>query len=71
MVVQKIIIIAHFVNTLYNLSFVLNGCEAWSLISGEEQRLAVFENVVLRISALKMEQAANCVPRTLKLCILI
>ena len=56
---------------MYYLSVVLNGCEAWSLKVGEEHRLAVFENVVLRISGLKMEQATNCITSTLMLCILV
>ena len=30
------------------LPFVLYGCETWSLILGEERRLRVFENRVLR-----------------------
>jgi hypothetical protein len=30
------------------MSFVLNGCKTWSLISNKECRLRVFENRVLR-----------------------
>jgi hypothetical protein len=30
------------------LPFVLHGCETWSLIFGDERRLGVFENRVLR-----------------------
>jgi hypothetical protein len=32
----------------YNFAVVLYGCETWSLILGEERRLKVFENRVLR-----------------------
>jgi hypothetical protein len=32
------------------LSFVLYGCETWSLTLGEEHRLGVFENSVLRMT---------------------
>jgi len=31
------------------LPFVLNGCETWSLTLGDERRLRVFENRVMRI----------------------
>jgi len=47
------------VNTLYILSVVFTGCEAWSLELGEEHRLTVFENMVLRLYGLKLEQATR------------
>jgi hypothetical protein len=38
------------------LLFVLYGCETWSLTLGEEHRLRVFENGVLRIFGPKREE---------------
>jgi hypothetical protein len=38
------------------LPFVLYGCETWSLTLGEEYRLRVFENSVLRIFGPKREE---------------
>jgi hypothetical protein len=37
-----------FETPLYNLPFLLYGCETWSLTLNEEQRLRVFKNRVLR-----------------------
>jgi hypothetical protein len=39
------------------LPVVLYGCETWSLTLGEEHRLKVFENRVLRIFGFKREGA--------------
>jgi len=36
-------------NRIINLPVVLYGCEIWSLTLGEERKLRVFENRVLRI----------------------
>jgi hypothetical protein len=38
------------------LPFVLDGCKTWSLTLGEEHRLRVFENRVLRIFGQKREE---------------
>jgi hypothetical protein len=38
------------------LPVVLYGCETWSLILREEQRLTIFENRVLRIFGPKREE---------------
>jgi hypothetical protein len=38
------------------LPVVLYGCETWSLTLGEEHRLRVFENIVLRIFGPKREE---------------
>jgi hypothetical protein len=37
-----------YINILYILPIVLYGCKTWSLALGEEHRLRVFENKMLR-----------------------
>jgi hypothetical protein len=44
------------INRIVILSIVLYGCETWSLTLGEEHRLRVFENKVLRIYGPKREE---------------
>jgi len=39
--------------------FVLYGCETWSLTVGEERRLRVFENRVLRIFGSKRDELTS------------
>jgi hypothetical protein len=41
------------------LPVVLYGCETWSLTLGEEHRLRVFENSVLRIFGLKRDEVTG------------
>jgi hypothetical protein len=48
------------------LPVVLYGCETWSLTLGEEHRLRVFENRVLR----KMDHGENCIMTSFMTCIL-
>jgi hypothetical protein len=48
------------------LPVVLYGCKTWSLTLGEEHRLRVFENRVLR----KMDQGENCIMINFTACIL-
>jgi hypothetical protein len=48
------------------LPVVLYGCETWSLTLGEEYRLKVFENRVLR----KMDHGENCIMMSFMTCIL-
>jgi hypothetical protein len=43
-------------NRIQVLPLVLYGCETWSLTLGEEHRLRVFENRVLRIFGPKREE---------------
>jgi hypothetical protein len=56
------------------LPVVLYGCETWSLTLGEEQRLRVFENTVLRkIFGPKREEddhGENCIMMSFMTCIL-
>jgi hypothetical protein len=47
------------------LPVVLYGCETWSLTLGEEHRLRVFENRVLR----KMDHGENCIMMNFTTCI--
>jgi hypothetical protein len=48
------------------LQVVLYGCETWSLTLGEEHRLRVFENRVLR----KMDHGKKCIMMSFMTCIL-
>jgi hypothetical protein len=48
------------------LPVVLYGCKTWSLALGEEHRLRVFENRVLR----KMDHGENCIMMNFTACIL-
>jgi len=41
------------------LHFVFYGNESWSLTSGEEQKLRIFKNGVLRIRGVKMEDVTG------------
>jgi hypothetical protein len=55
------------------LPIVLYGCETWSLTLGEEHRLRVFENRVLRILDLKgrnTDRGENCIKMNFTACIL-
>jgi hypothetical protein len=55
------------------LPVVLYGCETWSLTLGEEHRLRVFENRVLRIFCLKWrktDRGENCIMMNFTACIL-
>jgi hypothetical protein len=52
---------------------VLYGCETWSLTSGEERRLRVFENRVLKVfgpKSKKMDHGENCIMMNFITCIL-
>jgi hypothetical protein len=56
------------------LPVVLYGCETWSLTFGEEYRLRVFENRVLRIfldlKGRKIDHGENCIMINFTTCIL-
>jgi hypothetical protein len=56
------------------LPVVMYGCETWSLTLGEEHRLRVFENRVLRkifdLKGRKMDHGENCTMMSFMTCIL-
>jgi hypothetical protein len=56
------------------LPVVLYGRETWSLTLGEERRLRVFENVVLReifgLKGRKTDHGENCIMMNFTACIL-